>query len=112
MKLALEALIDDAANDDDNANDTDANDTNDDYTNNNNDDVGVIVIVGIVVVVGVVIVGVNVLCFGSTGLYWSYLEGGPYKTEAYSGKFLFYATVQTGSNMFWAGSISNRFKLV
>ena len=33
MKLALEALIDDAANDEDNANDTDAND---DYTNNNN----------------------------------------------------------------------------
>ena len=32
MKLALEALIDDAANDDEYANDTDDNNTNDDYT--------------------------------------------------------------------------------
>ena len=83
MKLALEALINDAANDDDKA-----NDTNDDYTNNNNnnDDVGVIIIVGVVVIVGIigvvgVIVGIviNIICFGSTGLYWSYIEGGPCK---------------------------------
>ena len=72
MKLALEALIDDADNDDDTANNT--NDNNDAY-DNNNEFGGVIVVV---VVVGVIF---NVLCFGSTGLYWSYLEGGPCKTE-------------------------------
>ena len=48
--------------------------------------VGVVIIVGVVVidVVGVIaIVGivVNVLCFGSTGLYRSYINGGPCKTE-------------------------------
>ena len=77
VKLALEALIDDAANDDD-------NDTNDDDTidNNNafdnNEEVGGIVVVGIVIIVGVVIITgfiviigvidivgiiVNVICF-------------------------------------------------
>ena len=75
MKLTLEALIDDAANEDDNANNTDANDTNDNDNNNaydNNDKVGSIGVVGVVI---------NNLCFGSTGLYWSYLEGGPCKTK-------------------------------
>ena len=79
MKLALEALIDDAAIDDDNANDND--NTNDAY--NNNDEVRGIVVVGFVSVVIIYVVGVviNVFCFGSTGLYWSYLEGGPCKTK-------------------------------
>ena len=81
VKLALEALINDAANDDNNANDTDVNDTNDDTTDaysNNDDVVGVVIIVGVSDVVGVI---VNILCFGSTGLYWSYLQGGLCKTE-------------------------------
>ena len=84
MKLALEALIDD----DDNANDTDANDTNNDCTNDNNKVIVVVVIlviigVGVIDIVGIIgdVIIINVLCFGSTGLYWSYLEGGPWKTE-------------------------------
>ena len=98
MKLALEARIDNADNDDDNANDTNDDDTNNNnnaYDNNNEFGAGGVVIV-VSVVAGIVTIGgvlVNVLCFVSTGLYWSYLEGGPCMTESKSGKCLVYTTV-------------------
>jgi len=83
VKLALEALIDDAAYDNNNANDNDTNDTedNNDANDNNNTDENNDDVLGVVVCIVVIIGVVKVLCFGSTGLYWSCLEGGPCKTE-------------------------------
>ena len=52
MKLAFNALIDDAANDDDNANTTNEDNTNDNNNANNNDEVGGVVVVGFGVIVG------------------------------------------------------------